>query len=266
MQSTAPAQLLRTSMVAIAIGVASVAAQAGTLTQTGATKYDTNLRLNNFSGGTSYANTTLGAVQLTYDGGSAFWAYCIDPKTSASFPSSDYTASTLAAFMNAADGYQGQMQSSGYTGLSNYGYQSNTATVASRLQTLYSYAFADSLTSNQKAAAFGYVVWEIMGSSTASALSRTSGGGLLAVSDNSADGNSIRARADQLINALNGTVTWASIGLTTAASYVYTVYYDPAPHARQNFLTAHATSVPLPGTLALAGLGLAGAMVLRRRA
>ena len=51
---------------------------------------------------------------MTYDGGSAFWAYCIDPKTSAASSSSAYTFDSLTAFMNDPLGYQGQMTSSGY--------------------------------------------------------------------------------------------------------------------------------------------------------
>jgi hypothetical protein len=259
MQLSFSAKTLRTSMAAMALGVVSLASQAtGTLAQIGSNG-DDNLRLNNFSSGTSYGNHWLGAQQMTYNGGSAFWAYCIDPKTGAHFPSDLYTASSLATFMNDPAGYQGQMQSSGYTGLSGYGYQASHATVANRLTTLYSYAFANSLTNAQNAAAFGYVVWEIMGSS---ALSSTAGG-LRSVSDGTTHGNAIQTRVDQLINALNGTVTWASIGLATTTNYVYTVYYDPAPHARQNFLTA--TAVSAPGTLALAGLGLLGAAFLLRR-
>jgi hypothetical protein len=259
-------RLLCNVVAVTALSVVTVAAQASAeLKRTGTPGFgDNNLQLNNFSGGTSYGGQWLGAEQFTYGGGSPFWAYCIDPKTIAGLPSTAYTMADLAVFMSDPNGYAGQMTSPGYTGLSGYGNQSNTAVVASRLRALYSYAFQDSFSNAQKAAAFGYAAWEIMGSPTASNLARTTGGGLLAVSDGSADGNAIATRVDQLLTAVNTNTAagWSAIGLNTAFSYVYTVYYDPAPHSTQNFLTAR---VSAPGTLALAGLGLLGAAFLRRR-
>jgi hypothetical protein len=254
-----------------ALSAVTLAAQATPqLAATGLSTGDNNLRLNNFSGGTTYGSQWLGAQQFTYGGGSPFWAYCIDPKTSTTLPSTGYTMADLAAFMSDSAGYAGQMTSSGYTATmaaNGYGVQTNTAVVASRLRALYSYAFQDSLGNAQKAAAFGYAAWEIMGSPTASGLSRTSGSGLLAISDGTTDGNTIAARVDQLLTAVNTNTAagWAAIGLNTAFSYVYTVYYDPAPHSTQNFMTARPTGISAPGTLALAGLGLLGAAFLRRR-
>ncbi len=267
MQLTLSSRLFRTVATVAVLG-ASTAVHALTLGSTGTTVGASQLQLNNFSGGTSYSSQWLGAQQLTSDGGSPFWAYCIDPKTSASFPSSVYTSSSLSGFLADSAGYQGQFTASGYSGLSGYGYQSNTSVVQSRLEALFSYGFADSLTSAVKAAAFGYAVWEIIGSPTASNLSRTSGSGLYGKSDGSTNGGLIQTRVDQLLNAVNGTASWASIGLSTATNYIYTVYYDPVPHTRQNFLTvslAPPSTVPVPGTLALIGVAVLGLWGVQRR-
>ena len=55
MQLSLPAKMLRSSMAAMALGMVALASQAGTLTQTG-NFGDNNLRLNNFSGGSSYSS------------------------------------------------------------------------------------------------------------------------------------------------------------------------------------------------------------------
>jgi hypothetical protein len=228
--------------------------------------------LNNFAGGaTSTSSTTwTGWLGLSANGGSTFTAYCIDPKTTVGFPSgSIYTSGSLSSFFADAAGYQGQMTSGGYTAAmasGGYGYQSNKAVVQSRIENLYKYAYADSLSSANKAAAFGYALWDIMGSSTSVGLSRT-GSGLASAGSTSAsaDGDTIESRIDALFSALNtGTAAaWAGIGLGTATNYVYTVYYDPAPHASQNFMTV--TTVSEPATLALVGLALAGGAFVSRR-
>jgi len=270
-----PTSLIRVSFATFVLAVAATGVHAQiTLTNPGPSR-GADVAMNNFAGGTSYGNQWVGALSLSANGGSPFWAYCIDPKTGVGFPSgSIYTAASLASFMSDVSGYQGQMQSSGYTAAmasGGYGYQSNTAVVSSRLQSLFSYAYADSLSSAAKAAAFGYVVWEIMGSSTSVSLARTGSGLATAGSDGTVSnftattGDSLERGIDQLITAINTNTAagWASIGLTTATNYIYTVYYDAAPHHSQNFITVR--TVALPGTLAMVGLALFGMGLLRRR-
>jgi len=232
--------------------------------------------LNNFAGGaTSTSSTTwTGRLGLSANGGSTFTAYSIDPKTTVGFPSgSVYTSASLSSFFSDVNGYQGQMTSGGYTAAmasNGYGNQSNKAAVQTRIENLYKYAYADSLTSATNAAAFGYALWDIMGSSTSASLSRT-GTGLASAGSlaSTSVGDTIEARIDQLFSALNtGTAAaWAGIGLGTATNYIYTVYYDPASlpsgHASQNFLKV--TKVSEPASLALVGIALAGGAFVSRR-
>jgi hypothetical protein len=264
----------RTWAAVLVLGATAGLAQAQiTLTNPGGS-IGAGTYLNNFAGGaTSTTGTTwTGALKLSANGGSQFWAYCIDPKTGVSFPSGMYTSASLSSFFADVNGYQGEMQSAGYTSTmatAGYGYQTNKAVVQSRIENLYKYAYNDSLTSATKAAAFGYALWDIMGSSTAANLSRTgdalrSAGSTMALTD--ATGvDLISDQIDKLFSALNtGTAAaWAGIGLGTATNYIYTVYYDPAPHASQNFLTA--TKVPEPASLALVTLALVGGAVVTRR-
>lgn len=275
---------LKTWAAALALGAACGMAQSQTiqLTQPGPS-LGLGQYLNNFSGGaTSTTSTTwLGAQTLSANGGaSTFQAYCIDPKTTVGFPSgSVYTAASLSSFMADVNGYKGQMTTvggslGGYTttmASAGYGYQSSTAVVQTRLENLFKYAYADSLTSATKASAFGFAVWDIMGSSTTSNLSRTSdalrSAGTTTTLNDAAGVDLVSDQIDKLFSALNGTATWASIGLGVATNYIYTVYYDsaalPSGHVSQNFITARA--VAEPGSLALAGLALFGILASRRK-
>lgn len=245
---------------------AFVAGSAGAVTLNSSSSLGSTNYLNNFNGGSTYYQSWTGANQIS-DGSSTFWAYCIDPKTNTAWGSNVYTTASLNSFLNTpygasnTSGYAQQMASGGYNNLS-YGIQ-NAALVESKLTTLFSHAYADSLSdpSGVKAAAFGFTVWEIMGQSS---YSRT-GGALRSIGSYPNGGDALQTQIDAYITALN-TNSWGNVrgvNLSSARNYTYTVYFDPAPHSAQNFLRA--TAVPEPGSLALAGLALAGVFWMRRK-
>jgi len=237
--------------------------------------------VNDFNGGSSYSQDWTGRDTLN-DGTKSFQGYCIDPKTGYQWGQSVYTTASLANFLGTPlsgglTGYQQQFAATQYADWNlAYTAQTNTAAVLSNLTNLFSHAYADSMTSDLKAEAFGYVVWEIMGD-TVAANSRTTGALRSSGSDatsyavGSASRDTLEVQIDAYFAALSS-ASWSNVNganLSTATNYTYTVYYDPAPHAAQNFLTVTPStgggSVPVPGSLALAGLGLMGVAGAQRR-
>jgi len=257
----------------------SASAQLTLTNPTFTTGYDYN---NDYNGGTSYYSDLNGRIGFTV-GTTNYQAYCIDPPTSFAWDvAGAYTTASLNNFLNTPltgglTGYQQQFASSGYagTGLTSQ----NTTTVLNNLTNLYSHAYNDSFESTIKAEAFSYVIWEIVGDAV-NANSRTSGALRSAGTDSTsfAVGNAgrdeLEIQIDAYLAALSS-ASWTNVNganLSTTANYVYTVFYDPAtsgsPHSGQNFLTVtpgSGGSVPVPGSLALAGLGLMGLVRVQRR-
>jgi hypothetical protein len=240
----------------ITLGGGSLVAKTGTVTY------------NNLNSSATIGNSWSGGALSLTDGTSNFYAYCIDPLTSGTGGSGTYSTASLSNFLTAGSptGYTQEMTSAGYTGLAYV--QQNTTIVNNALVSLFSHAYSDSLQTNVKAAAFSYAVWEIMGDSSTQSgtgtYSRTAGalrgGGSTAATDSDAT----EAQIDSYLSALNSG-NWSGLGLSTTTNYVYTVYYDPAPHSAQNFLSVTTAGVPEPGSIALVGAAMLGVAVSRRR-
>jgi hypothetical protein len=209
--------------------------------------------------GVSYASTWRGANSFT-EGAGSFWAYCIDPRTGYT-NGTNYTATSLANFLSGGR-YASQFGQAAYTSTASTGYVAQaTSAVQNSLMNLFAHAYADSLSSSVKAAAFSYAIWEVLGESSYN----TNTGGL-----RSNEVSAWRTQTDAYLSALS-TNSWSSVNgvnLNAAVSYLYTVYYTAAQGASQSFLRVTqntGTGVPEPGSLALTLLGLLGVAHVARR-
>lgn len=230
-------------------------------------------------GSNSSSNTTMGAFAVNEGSGASFWVYCLDPLTTANLPGT-YTKTSLSAFMN--DGtvsngmrsYTEQFASTPYTAVqASYddarlsggsGTNKTTIQVQGKIEELYSRAYADSLTSTAKSAAFQFALWELEGENKAGVSYSRLNGGLTTGSTDTAFTGALDKYLTALNTASGSAGDWASIGLGAITNYTFTVYNSTSS---QNLLRVDKTStgVPEPGTLVLAGAALFGIAYTRRK-
>ena len=263
------------AVAAVAFACGSIGAQ--NLVATGSVLgTDTFYGTNNPTVGTA---SYVAGRQMTFNGGSAFWAFCIDPGTGVALTTNTYSTMSLDSFLSgsASSAYQQQMTRTGYTNVWT-GLSTDSATqtlVRNDLKELYSYAYKDAETSATKAAAFGMALWEIIlqdGGTGGTTYARTTGrlGSYGSTNDTltaAGSENNVDAVDNQVntyLNALN-TGNWSGIGLGTATNWNYTVYFDATSPFSQTFIGVTGPGVPEPGTAALAALALLGAARFSRR-
>jgi hypothetical protein len=229
-----------------------------TLTQTGSSLTESE----KLKFGTVSESVATGAYQVKDSSGDQFWVYCLDPLTYINSYTS-YTATSLSSFVNS--GYTALFATSQYqaNGIVNKydDSKTTTATVLAKLTELYSHAYADSMTSADKSAAFQYAIWEIEGDSSVNYSGST--GGLLYLSTATA---AFKSQVDIYLTALN-TGNWGA--LSTVTNYIYTVYQSSALGKSQTVLTvalAPTNQVPEPSTMLLLGIGMLALGASRRAA
>ena len=262
-------QLIKISAtLAVALAFGSANAQ---LTDVGPTLgTTTNYGVNNGGATGTYAP----GRNMTYNGGSEFRAFCIDPGTGTILPSA-YSTMSLDSFLDgsAASAYQQQITRVNQNGTSYAntwsGFSTSAATqtlVRNDLKELFSYAYNDAISSATKAAAFGMAVWEIIlqdGGATGTSYAKTTGR-LTSYGSSTSSVDSVDTQTDAYLNALN-TGNWSGLGLATATNWNYTVYFDSSSPFSQTFISVTTPGVPEPGTAALAALALLGAVRFSRR-
>lgn len=231
-------------------------------------------------GTTSTTDRWMGSMTVKDDLNNQFLVYCIDPLTSTNWTSNTYSTKSLDQFMTGANGtgtYTDLFNSSPYTsnsyatGNASTRYDdanTNTSTVLTKLKDLYSYAYADSQLSTDKAAAFQYAIWEVLGDGPNTGgqvggldYDRTTGG-------MRSDANNTPSAFDSALNTylagLNGS-GWGGLAYT---QYSFKVWASNplGSGGTQSFLQATRNGVPEPGTLALTALAVFGLAAARKRA
>ncbi len=267
------AKRLGLSLGLAALSLVSVSAQAQTLyngsdankTESYSVKFGTK----------DSASTSMGALSVSQNSSKtgSFWVYCLDPLNGTNLPTT-YQTVGLENFVKSTSGtptYQALFTSSPYnsgtlvTGSDSTSYQMRDKTqVYNNLVELYSHAYVDSLSSEQKSAAFQYAIWSILGENTAQ-YSATAGG-----LQHTGTSTTFRTQANAYLTALNND-SWSLVNgavLTATTSYTYTVYASSPLGSSQTFLAVTPkppSGVPEPTSALLAVIGLAAIGLSRRR-
>jgi len=231
-------------------------------------------------GNTSARDVGMGAWKVNEGtsnalGSSSFWVYCLDPLNNYVSPDT-YDKVSLNNFVN---GYQAtpggptmgyasifagtNYQAAGVKGIYDDS-TTTTARVLSDLTNLFEHAYADSVTSSTKSAAFQFAIWEILGDGAGKTSDKKyysaayTNSGL----DVNETGTSFKNQVDIYLAGLNG--TWAA-GLSGTTNYTFSVYNPNPSGSGQALIRATVRAVPEPGSLALVSLAVFGVVYTRRQ-
>lgn len=231
-------------------------------------------------GNTAARNVSMGAWKVNEGtsstlGANSFWVYCLDPLNNYISPDT-YDKVSLSNFVNgyqatpggATLGYASIFAGANYQAAGVQGVYDDSTTTTSRvlsdLTNLFQHAYADSITSSVKSAAFQFAIWEVLGDGTGQSTNKKyyssayTNSGL----DLNETGTTFKTQVDTYLAGLNG--TWAA-GLTGTTNYTFSVYNPNPSGSGQALIRATANAVPEPGSLALVSLAVFGVVYTRRK-
>lgn len=232
-------------------------------------------------GNTAARNVNMGAWKVNEGtsstlGANSFWVYCLDPLNNYISPDT-YDKVSLSNFVNgyqatpggATLGYASIFAGANYQAAGVQGVYDDSTTTTSRvlsdLTNLFQHAYADSITSSVKSAAFQFAIWEVLGDGAGQSTNKKyyssayTNSGL----DLNETGTTFKTQVDTYLAGLNG--TWAA-GLTGTTNYTFSVYNPNPSGSGQALIRATANAVPEPGSLALVSLAVFGVVYTRRKA
>ncbi|WP_428507262.1 PEP-CTERM sorting domain-containing protein [Roseateles sp.] len=231
-------------------------------------------------GNTAARNVNMGAWKVNEGtsstlGANSFWVYCLDPLNNYISPDT-YDKVSLSNFVNgyqatpggATLGYASIFAGANYQAAGVQGVYDDSTTTTSRvlsdLTNLFQHAYADSITSSVKSAAFQFAIWEILGDGAGQSTNKKyySAGYTNSGLDLNETGTTFKTQVDTYLAGLNG--TWAA-GLTGTTNYTFSVYNPNPSGSGQALIRATANAVPEPGSLALVSLAVFGVVYTRRK-
>jgi hypothetical protein len=235
-------------------------------------------------GNTAARNVNMGAWKVNEGtsstlGANSFWVYCLDPLNNYISPDT-YDKVDLSNFVNGYKatptgptlGYASIFAGAKYQAAGVQGVYDDSTTTTSRvlsdLTNLFQHAYADSITSSVKSAAFQFAIWEILGDGAGQSTNKKyysagyTNSGLDVTADAANNTQAFKSQVDTYLNGLNG--TWAA-GLSGTTNYTFSVYNPNPSGSGQALIRATANAVPEPGSLALVSLAVFGVVYTRRK-